>query len=193
MTALPALQYARPIDAGSGFLLDQSQRPPGRKLSPNGSTRHLEDGENSPASLLPVSLSPEPVDIPSSAVSLSRQETLARLTGMGQTSGYRPIIKALPKAPSDEDRAQVPRIRVSKHRRSRSEHTLTAAKLDIPPADHGAPRSRSVHDLRHETQPSDTSRPHDAASDDSDDVSEDEHSSMWWKSLGHLSPQPFVR
>ena len=184
--ALPALQYAQPTTFGSNFLLDQSHRPPGRKPSPARSLTQSEGTERLLTSFDAEPLSPASVNSVSSAVSISRQETLARLIGTDHSA-----FKALPSILHDKNKTPLPEIRISSHRRSRSENTLNVARLDIPPTDHGSSRSRSVHDLRLKTTATGVEIPRSSISDLSDDGFDEEGASMWWRNLGNISPQPF--
>ena len=186
--ALPALQYAQPTTFGSNFLLDQSHRPPGRKPSPARSLTQSEGTERLLTSFDAEPLSPASVNSVSSAVSISRQETLARLIGTDHSA-----FKALPSILHDKNKTPLPEIRISSHRRSRSENTLNVARLEIPPTDHGSSRSRSVHDLRLKTTATGVEIPRSSISDSSEDCFEEEGALMWWRTLGNISPQPFCQ
>jgi hypothetical protein len=186
--ALPALQYAQPTTLGSNFLLDQSQWPPGRKPSPARSPTQSEGTERLLRSRDAEPLSPASVDTVASAVSISRQETLARLIGTDHSA-----FEALPSILHEKNKTPLPKIRISSHRRSRSENTLNVARLDIPLTDYGASRSRSVHDLRHKTTATGVEKSQGSISDLSDDGFDEEGASMWWRNLGNISPQPFCQ
>ena len=186
--ALPALQYAQPTTPGSNFILDQSHRPPGRKLSPARSPTQSEGTERLLRSFTAEPLSPASIDTVSSAVSISRQETLARLIGTDH-----PALEAPPSTTYVNNKNSLPKIRISSHRRSRSENTLNVARLEIPLTDHGASRSRSVHDLRHKPATTGVEKPRGSISDLSDDGFDEEGASMWWRNLGNISPQPFCQ
>jgi hypothetical protein len=185
--ALPALQYAQPTTLGSNFLPDRSHRPPGRKPSPARSPTQSEGTERVLRSPDAEPLSPASIDTVSSAVSISRQETLARLIGTDHSTP-----EARPSFSYGNNKTPLPKIRISSHRRSRSEHTLNVARLDIPLTDHGASRSRSVHDLRHKTAAG-VEKSRGSISDISDDGFAEEGASMWWRTLGSISPQPFCQ
>ncbi|KAH6642652.1 hypothetical protein C7974DRAFT_106797 [Boeremia exigua] len=191
VSALPALQYAKPIDTRASFLLDRSQRPPGRRPSPASPTSPTEDTGRLLNRSRPRPLSPALTSIGSSTASTPRQEALARLTALGQEPSSQPGSASLPALPSADE--TLPKIRISNHRRSRSEHTLTVARLGVPPIDHHASRRRSVHDLHQESEPSGGRESRNLASDTSGSDTDDEGSSAWWKSVGNISPQPYRR
>lgn len=193
-TALPALQYVQPTRVGADFLSDRSRRPPGQKPSTVKSKAH---GKYGPVSVETSQLepwSPVPVVTNLFTVSTPRQEALARLTSLEQSS--RPPLPpstSLPELPSTDTTSPLPKIRISKHRRSRSEHTLVVTKSNAPLEDLSASRSRSIHDLTMKKEPTETGQPWEATSDTSGDESGNEGSLMWWRSIGNISPQPYRR
>ncbi|KAF2633404.1 hypothetical protein BU25DRAFT_444162 [Macroventuria anomochaeta] len=193
-TALPVLQYVRLANTNASFLLDRSQRPPGKKAFALGPTTPTKDV----GMLLDVPqsepLSPASVNTDLSTVSTPRQDALARLTGLNQDSSLSHLASAsLPLLSSVDQASTLPKIRVSKHRRSQSEHTLTITKPGVPPTDHNASRRRPVHELPRDKKQTDFERSWDSVYDTSGDDSDDEGSSMWWKSIGNISPQPYRR
>lgn len=192
VSPLLALQYAQSTNTSANFLSDQSQRPPGRKPSPSGAMSPIGDAGRLLCTHRPESLSIASINGNLPAVSTPRQEALARLTGVGQEAHPRPCSASLPTLPSaGHDACSVPKIQVSRHRRSRSEHTLTVSKLEVPLMKYDASRGHSMHNL-HQKGPDVLGDVYDAPSDSSDNDSDDgEVSSMWWRSLNNISPQPY--
>lgn len=192
VSALPALQYTRPNDVNVSFLVDRSQRPPGKKAPTTIPTMPAYSVEVPLRTPQFEPLSPSLTNTELSTVSTPREEALARLIGLEQVANT-PSPSPVFETSSVDGTSSLPKIRISTYRRSRSEHTLNTAGFSDLPADLGAQRRRSVHEAPKGKQPVDLDSSWGAASDTSTDNSDDEETSMWWKSVSSLSPRPFHR